>query len=61
MSVFLSTNDLAERWQVSTKTLSNWRGRREGPTYCKIGKNVLYRLTDIESYEEENLKRNSVA
>lgn len=46
---------LAERWCISQKTLENWRNRGHGPQYLKIGKRVVYRICDIESFEEDNL------
>lgn len=61
MSVFLTTKELAGRWHISPKTLNNWRTKQEGPSYVKVGKNVLYRLTDIEAYEVSNQKSSSVA
>jgi predicted site-specific integrase-resolvase len=51
MPKYLRPDDLAERWGVSTGTLSNWRSRGIGPTFVKIGANVRYALTDVESYE----------
>lgn len=47
----LRPEDLAERWGVSTGTLSNWRTRGEGPAYVKLGAAVRYALADIEQYE----------
>lgn len=48
---YLTTETLAERWEVSPGTLANWRTRGTGPTYCKIGNSVRYALTDVEQYE----------
>lgn len=54
--VFLSTEELAKRWggTVVTGTLSNWRNKKKGPAYTKIGGKVRYRLSDVEKYENEN-------
>ncbi|WP_206064976.1 helix-turn-helix domain-containing protein [Nocardioides sp. JQ2195] len=49
--IYLTTEMLAERWEVSPGTLANWRARGTGPTYCKIGNSVRYALADVEQYE----------
>ena len=45
---------LADRWRVSPRTLEDWRWRKKGPRYLKIGGRVVYRLEDIEAYEAES-------
>lgn len=50
----LTTKDLAARWQTTPGSLAYARCKRQGPTHIKIGKRVLYRLADIEAYEEQN-------
>lgn len=44
---------LAHRWCISPTTLERWRWVGEGPRYIKIGGRVVYRLEDIEAYEEQ--------
>ena len=46
---------LAERWNISPRTLERWRWSGKGIAYLKIGHRVVYRLDDIESYEAEHL------
>lgn len=58
---FLTTKELAARWKLSNKTLNNWRGKRTGPSFVKVGKSVLYRLDDVLAYEEENLQVSTCA
>jgi len=48
----LNQIDLARRWKISPRTLERWRWLREGPRYLKLGGRVLYRVTDIEAYEQ---------
>ena len=48
---------LAERWVCSVARLQRWRTVGEGPQYLKIVGKVLYRLKDIEAYEEACLIR----
>jgi hypothetical protein len=43
---------LADRWVCSVARLQRWRTVGEGPQYLKIVGKVLYRLKDIEAYEE---------
>ena len=48
---------LADRWMCSVARLQRWRTVGEGPPYLKIVGKVLYRLKDIETYEEVCLVR----
>ena len=48
---------LADRWVCSVTRLQRWRTVGEGPQYLKIVGKVLYRLKDIEAYEEACLIR----
>lgn len=47
--------ELADRWGISERTLEKWRWLGQGPRFLKIGGRVVYRLGDIEEYEEEQL------
>jgi predicted site-specific integrase-resolvase len=51
----LTENQLAERWNITTKTLQHWRKVGKGPHYLKIGKSVRYPHELIEKYEAEHL------
>src|SRR5690606_1104448 len=46
---------LAERWGLSPKTLERWRVIGTGPKYIRLPGKVIYRLSDIEAYENECL------
>ena len=48
---FLNQVHLARRWHISPRTLERWRWTGEGPAYVKIGGRVVYRLDDVEAYE----------
>ena len=50
----LNQVQLADRWNISPRTLERWRG--EGPRHLKIGGCVAYRLVDIEAYEAAQLR-----
>jgi hypothetical protein len=41
---FLSELELANRWGMSPKTLTRWRGMGRGPVFNKFSKKVAYPL-----------------
>ena len=52
----LTEEQLAKRWQVSTRTLQIWRRERKGPPFMVIGKRtVLYREEDVRQYENAHI------
>ena len=53
---FLSTNDLAKRWNLRSGTLSRWRQYGTGPAFLKFGKVVRYRIEDVIEYEQRSLQ-----
>ena len=53
----LTEKMIADRWVCSVARLQRWRTVGEGPPYLKIVGKVLYRLKDIEAYEEASLVR----
>lgn len=50
-------NQLAQRWDISPRTLQQWRRMGIGPIYLKLGNRVSYRREDIEQYERQALRR----
>jgi hypothetical protein len=32
------------------QTLANWRHMRKGPAYCRVGRRIIYRLEDLDTY-----------
>jgi hypothetical protein len=50
---FLTPDQVAERYQVSLDTLKEWRYRRRGPEFLRIGKRVRYREADLLRWERE--------
>lgn len=57
----LTPNDLAERWGVSIGTLANHRYQGMGVPYLRIGGRVLYRLRDVEAFEDASVIRTAAA
>ncbi|WP_297541757.1 helix-turn-helix domain-containing protein [Roseovarius sp.] len=53
----LNQIELSRRWNISHRTLERWRWTGEGPPYLKLGGRVLYRLSDIEVFEQSQLRR----
>ena len=50
---------LANRWNVTPQTLSQWRWNGRGPLFIKMGKGVLYRLRDIEQFEDQQTRQHT--
>lgn len=51
----LTTEQLSKRWSIAAGTLSNWRSQGNGPKYAKLGRRVIYRLKDVETFEKKHL------
>lgn len=51
----LNQTDLAARWNLSPRTLERWRWLGHGPKFLKLGGRIVYRLEDIEAFEEQQL------
>jgi Helix-turn-helix domain len=52
----LNQNELAERLNISPRTLERWRWVGDGPHFLKLGGRVVYRVEDVERYEVEQLR-----
>lgn len=55
-SKFLTASQLIERWGqiVTLGTLANWRSKRIGPPYVKLGVRVLYPIDPLVEWEKQN-------
>jgi hypothetical protein len=53
---YLTPDEVAERYrdQISVGTLRNWRSMRVGPSFVKIGKAVLYPVSELDVWDEQN-------
>lgn len=60
MEPILTTEELAARWKMNPGSLCNWRQQGRGPKFIKVGSRVFYRVSDVEAYEAENLRRSTV-
>ncbi|WP_245729472.1 helix-turn-helix transcriptional regulator [Salinihabitans flavidus] len=62
----MNQKELARRWGISHRTLERWRYTGQGPVFLKLGGRVLYRLADVETFEQSQLQlaltiRNAIA
>lgn len=63
---YLTLEEVVERYrnQISEGTLRNWRSKRIGPSFIKIGRSILYPIGELESWDRSNLiscRRMSIA
>lgn len=50
MHSLISEHDLADELGLSVWTLRKWRKRSYGPAAHKLGKRVVYRRDDVQSF-----------
>ena len=55
----MTQEQLAVRWQMSPRTLEQWRWLGKGPRFLKIGSRVLYREEDVAAWETAQLCQNT--
>lgn len=46
----IAASDAARLLHLKEQTLATWRSDGKGPTFCKIGRAVFYRKTDIQEW-----------
>ncbi|NLS28290.1 hypothetical protein S2M10_33000 [Sphingomonas sp. S2M10] len=53
---FLTPEEVAERYRdaVSVGTLRNWRLKRYGPAFLKIGRTILYPVEELDAWDKRN-------
>jgi excisionase family DNA binding protein len=57
----LSINELAALLGVPAKTIRAWRCRGVGPRGMRLGRHVRYRLTDVETWLDQQADPQSAA
>jgi len=50
VEILLTTAEVAERLRMPEATLRYWRAVGKGPDGRRVGKRVLYSLTDVEAF-----------
>lgn len=48
---YLTERQLALRFNMSEKTLQNWRAEGRGPAWSKFETLVRYKISDVRAYE----------
>lgn len=51
--LFITEAELAERWRHSLRSMQRWRADGNGPKYTRIGRRIVFRLSDVEAFEAE--------
>ncbi len=49
-TVFLNTKEASRRFGIPERTLMFWREKRRGPVYYRVGRQVLYKAKELESF-----------
>ena len=60
-TVWLTRQQLADRWQRPKSTLAQWASKGIGPRYATFGGRVRYSLTDVLAYEQSCFNREAAA
>lgn len=50
--LFLRSTEVEELYGISASTLANWRSKRTGPKYHKVGGAVRYKVEDLDAFME---------
>jgi hypothetical protein len=55
--LYLTLEEVVDRYrnQISPGTLRNWRSKRIGPSFIKIGKTVLCPCDELDRWDRSNL------
>jgi predicted DNA-binding transcriptional regulator AlpA len=53
--MWISRQQLAQRYGVPVKTPAEWASKGTGPRYAKFGRHVRYRLGDVIDWEQRRL------
>lgn len=53
----LTTKEVSKRYGVAEGTLADWRRESKGPAWTKPGKQVLYRVQDVDAFFARNVVR----
>ncbi len=59
MEPLRTPDEVAAYLHVPTKTLAQWRYKRTGPTYQRVGRVIRYRIADVDAWLEKQTHRAS--
>lgn len=51
--VYLTSDQAAEYLSVAPRLMENWRWRKVGPKFIKVGSRVRYRLDDLDAFTQQ--------
>jgi hypothetical protein len=54
---YLTPEEVVIRWKrrIDIDTLANWRSKKQGPTYHRFGRVILYRSDLLAAWEAKNM------
>ncbi len=50
--LFLKSTEVQELYGISAQTLANWRSKKVGPKYHKVGSSVRYKVEGLDKFME---------
>jgi predicted DNA-binding transcriptional regulator AlpA len=59
ISIVLTAGEASRRVGLSKSTLAKLRLNGNGPTYCKLGRRVVYRPADLEEWLQSRTARDT--
>lgn len=57
--IFLTAQDLSDRWKVPLSTLQAWRFNATGPLYTQLNGIIRYTLEEVQKFERSRLRRHT--
>ena len=51
---YFNTKEVAKYMKISPRTIERWRTEGQGPEYHKVGRKVIYNVSDINAYLASN-------
>ncbi len=55
--VLLTTDEAAALMRLAPETLKKWRRTKQGPPYASLGRRVVYRRRDVQSFIDDHFDR----
>ena len=49
----LTVTEVAAYLGVPVSTIHFWRGKKQGPRACKVGRRLMFRATDVAAWLDE--------
>lgn len=54
--VWLTRQEVADRWKMPSATLARWASQGRGPTYATFGRHVRYALSEVVAFEQSKTR-----